>query len=80
MMFEDGRTGHGAPGAWAIHSDDTAETYVKILNSVDNYFKGAFTPVVLILDCCDKELSGFKASNWAKRGTMVGLCYFHFKR
>jgi hypothetical protein len=79
-MVTDARTGTGVPVAWAIHSLDDGATFTKILDHVAHACGEEFTPAVLLVDCCNKELNGFEGSQWAKRGTMVGLCYFHFKR
>lgn len=81
-MTEDPRIGVGSPGCWCIHSDEMADTYLLMLNAIARYCGPGFTPAVVIVDCCKKEISALEACIWTQdgRGAIIGLCYFHFKR
>lgn len=82
LMTEDPRIRVGSPGCWCIHSDDMTDTYLLMLDAIARYCGPDFTPKVVVVDCCKKEISALEKSIWMQKGrdATIGLCYFHFKR
>ena len=72
----------GIPIAWAIHSSETAETVLKILDILAEKLGGKdnFLPARVLIDDAAAEVSAVKQSLWGRAGTEYVLCIWHVKR